>query len=120
MHVLNAGANLISDFGGQGANARMWFNPPSSFNNRTNIVVSTRRSGGVGFMKINGTEVYRSPTLLTSTVPGSAVGTFSIGQDGMRSDINEIIIFRSALNDQAINEIEKYLSAKWGVALKPL
>ncbi len=95
---------------------------PATYNNKTNIITAFRRPNNTGAIRINGTQ-YKYSASLTSVINTSQTSTFYVASNGIasqNSDINEIIIFRTALKDYEIQEIEQYLSVKWGVALKGL
>ena len=98
-------------------NARLAFNPVN-FVNRTNVISVVRRPNYTAAIRVNGTR-YISGTGMNSDVIASPSATLSVCNSQL-ADMNEIIIFKTALTDNEIKDIEKYLSDKWGVPLTGL
>jgi hypothetical protein len=100
------------------------FTPTPPFNDRTNIISYLRTSkdpgnsfgNDFGKIRINGSEIGTS-NILTSDVDISLTETFIVG-DSLNGNINELIIFKTALKDSEIGSVERYLSKKWGVELQ--
>jgi prepilin-type N-terminal cleavage/methylation domain-containing protein len=122
IHATWSDGGTYFDFGS--SDGRISFSPnPATYSNKTNIITAFRRPNNTGAIRINGTQ-YGYSASLTSVLGTSQTSTFYVASLNevfyQNSDINEIIIFRTALKDYEIQEIEQYLSVKWGVALKGL
>ena len=126
LHAKWGDAALDFDFGGCCSSAtRIQFIPPSTFSNRTNIISAVRRTNASGAVRINGTQYgSAAASIMNATIDTSVIAGLEIGnQNGglpAHIDINELIIFKTALTDNEIKDIEKYLSDKWGVPLTGL
>lgn len=126
MHASWSDTDTHFDFGDiNGFIGRLTFSStPLSYYNKTNIITAVRRPNNSGAIRMNGTQ-YASSTGLTSILNTSPISNFYVASMGVassyqHSDINELIIFKTALKDSEIQTIEQYLSAKWGVELKGL
>jgi len=123
LHSVWQDGKIQFDFGGITTGRIQFQTSLSTFANRTNIITAFRRPNDTGGIRINGIE-YISSSTFANILDTSPIKTFYVASMGssnyQNSDINEIIIFRTALKDSEIQEIEQYLSVKWGVALKGL
>jgi hypothetical protein len=87
--------------------------------NENAYIIVGRRRGTEMLIRTNGTSLTSTVTAL-SLIGGTAAylrvgNTFSEGSAPFQGDINEFMIFRSALTDQAIQQVEGYLAHKWGL-----
>lgn len=100
-------------------------NYTANVNGQTYVTVYYRR-GNTLYIRDNGTTDTGSTTSGTNlSIPSSIGSTFGVTLGGYRvtspttspfaGDIYEHIIFRYALTDQAIFQIEGYLAWKWGI-----
>ncbi|MFT7098415.1 MAG: prepilin-type N-terminal cleavage/methylation domain-containing protein [Rickettsiales bacterium] len=98
--------------------------PMQTFTDSTNITSYVRISNDPGnnlgndsgSIRINGTQIGVTDTI-TADIDISMVRDFNLGQN-INADINELIIFKTALKDSEIQSVERYLSRKWGVELE--
>ncbi len=86
-------------------------NYPANFLDKWNIIVG-RNSDGVGDIRVNGINITMTDTDMTGVMTGSSV--MDVGKD-LTGNIREIIIFKRALDNDEIVDIESYLSNKWQI-----
>ena len=87
-----------------------------------NKIITFVKNGSNGQVKINSALLTNSSTS-TATIDMSLSADFSIGKyppDNnyfFKGYIGELIIFKKALTNAEINEVEKYLSKKWAIKI---
>jgi hypothetical protein len=69
-----------------------------------------------GKIRINGVDYGESFSLTTKIDDMSSTSDLTIGE-GLKGEINEIIVLKKSLRDDQIDEIEEYLSRKWSIQL---
>ncbi|MFT6259012.1 MAG: prepilin-type N-terminal cleavage/methylation domain-containing protein [Rickettsiales bacterium] len=108
---------IIFDFGACcGADARLRFRPPQPFADKTNILTYLNTPNDFSAVRINGFQ-HKFDDMITSSVDINLTADLIIAET-MNGDMNEIIVFKTALKDSQIESVERYLSRKWGVDLE--
>lgn len=76
-----------------------------------NKIIILKNNGVEKFIKLNNKDIFKfnSP----SDIPNIAQETNTIGSDGFKGEIFEIIIFNKVLSNEQINKIENYLYNKY-------
>jgi prepilin-type N-terminal cleavage/methylation domain-containing protein len=110
----------FGDFGVNGSNgSRVKTSILTNFLNQ-NKIITLVKNGSNNKIKINLETLLNSSTLGQS-MDTSLSGNFLIGKyvDGYNflGYIGELIIFKKALTDAEINDVEKYLSKKWAIKI---
>ena len=111
--------NLIYwDFGNTASGGRISIAPPSGFSKKWQIITLIRNTNDTGSIRVGGVNLLTSAMADEFDVTASDNLEITNSATGSsKSDLREMIIFKRALTDNEINEVEKYLSKKWDINL---
>ena len=112
------GGKVLIDYGNPGRTSTATL---TNFLNQ-NKIITFLKNGSNGQVKIN-SEILPNSSTSTATMDTSLSADFSIGKYIPDNNyfflgyIGELIIFKRALTDAEVNDIEKYLSKKWSIKI---
>jgi len=110
MKLINSSGDAVTHF----ANNTMSSAVESSFKNSWNIITFSMNSDDNLSIRINGSLIDSSTE--SDDFDVTATSDFKIGS-GLNGEIREIAVIKNKISDQAIEEVEKYLSKKWNIDL---
>jgi prepilin-type N-terminal cleavage/methylation domain-containing protein len=92
-----------------------------SIYNNTPVIISTSRKHTNAEVRLNGASIGTTTMSSNLSLTGSATLYIGVETEAITryfyGEIGEIIVFRKALTNQEISDIEDYLSKKWGINL---
>ncbi|MCU0660004.1 MAG: InlB B-repeat-containing protein [Candidatus Pacebacteria bacterium] len=71
----------------------------------------------LSILNVNGTEVDTDNTVQNHTAQPISIGSHGTATTGLDGRIGEVVIYNRALTDSEIDDVECYLSAKWGITV---
>lgn len=117
-HSIHSNGTLYFDFGDCCTSDARTTYVPSSFIENNNIITLVKYPSSASII-ING-SIATTNSIATGSLPLAAnTSTFYVGGGSFfNGRLAELIIFERALSDNEINDVEKYLSKKWGIAIE--
>ncbi len=120
LHLPYVTGDIILDLSEDCCDSRLQFNTPSNFYKIPHIITVTRLNSLISF-RMDGTEL-ASDSNNTVDNPVNKSTTFTIGCWGVLDatylgQIGEVIIFDRYLKSDERQDVEEYLSKKWGISI---